>query len=500
MRAITMSSNNHHEYLVLQEKRSLYGMRGLEAYASSHPSDPSCLCKCPSTYTPHKNIFAIGATDLEHKFAAIFEDKLHDNIVSGIQATLPDCDWGLNVLRLGFDLECLENPITIHIVVADEALSEDAACNIVLVILEVIAAAGLDSSEMKSIHVDVCRASRSDIDSCSVLDRNPEVYNSTARLPYSSIGPAQINSVGTLSGYIQHRDKDGRTTVYALTCRHVIDPDGILGNKPYVEDSGHPKQQVTCPATSDHKTTIQEINTKITTLQWATEFRNDINTTREITTLDQALKNAMQYNIDLGHIYATSGLGRLLPQFQGRSDWAVMSVTNPAISAGNKHVRTLGSFVSFDHPPIAQVDNDFRYAATKHFNLGPYFKPVRDDDLTPGELVFKPRSRTTNKWVGGTFNAIRSTQKTKGRSSATRELCLIALNPQGFMSAKGDSGSIIVDRDFRPVAIIWGGDTHYFATGPKDVTYASPLSKTLRDIESCLQWAEGSVSLALDES
>lgn len=56
------------------------------------------------------------------------------------------------------------------------------------------------------------------------------------------------------------------------------------------------------------------------------------------------------------------------------------------------------------------------------------------------------------------------------------------------MSTKGDSGSVIVDRDFRPVAMIWGGDTHYFAMGPKDVTYASPLFKTLRDIERCLQW------------
>ena len=91
----------------------------------------------------------IGATDLEHKFAAIFEDKLHDKIVSGIQATLPDCDWGLNVLRLNFDLERLENPITIHTVMADGSLSENAACNIVSIILEVIAAGGLDSSETR---------------------------------------------------------------------------------------------------------------------------------------------------------------------------------------------------------------------------------------------------------------------------------------------------------------------------------------------------------------
>jgi hypothetical protein len=150
MCATTMSSNSHRQYLVLQEDRSSYGMRGLVVFASSHPSDPSCLYKYPSTYAPHKNIFAIGATDLEHEFAAIFEDKLHDDIVSGVQATLPDCDWGLNVLRLGFDPERLENPITIHIVVANGALSEVAACNIVSVILEVIAAAALYSSELKS--------------------------------------------------------------------------------------------------------------------------------------------------------------------------------------------------------------------------------------------------------------------------------------------------------------------------------------------------------------
>lgn len=123
--------------------------------------------------------------------------------------------------------------------------------------------------------------------------------------------------MGTLSGYIQHRDKDGRTPVYALTYSHVVDPFGILGNEPYVEDSGHREQQVTCPAASDHKTTMQELNTKITTLQWATEFQIDINTTREITTLDQALKKAMQYNINLGHVYATFGFGQITATIPG---------------------------------------------------------------------------------------------------------------------------------------------------------------------------------------
>jgi hypothetical protein len=46
------------------------------------------------------------------------------------------------------------------------------------------------------------------------------------------------------------------------------------------------------------------------------------------------------------------------------------------------------------------------------------------------------------------------------------------------MSAKGYSGSVIVDRDFRPVAMAWGGDTHHFAMALKDVAYTSPLSNT----------------------
>lgn len=143
-------ANHHHEYLVQQERRLLYGMRGLEVCASSHPSDSSCLYTRRSTYTPHKSIFAIGTTDLELWFAKIYEENLHDNFVSAIQTSLPDCSWGLNVLRLGFEPECLENPITVHITVACEALTDDAACNTVSAILEVVAAAGLDSTETKS--------------------------------------------------------------------------------------------------------------------------------------------------------------------------------------------------------------------------------------------------------------------------------------------------------------------------------------------------------------
>ncbi len=63
--------------------------------------------------------------------------------VASIVAALPDANWGLNVLRLGFDPEHLSNnPYTIHLVVAfDGGLSDETACKIVAQILSVIAEA-----------------------------------------------------------------------------------------------------------------------------------------------------------------------------------------------------------------------------------------------------------------------------------------------------------------------------------------------------------------------
>jgi hypothetical protein len=142
-RKANMSLNRYH---VLPKHRHLYGMKGIVVYASSHPSDPSCLADpLMSTWAPIKNLFAIGASDLDAEFTAVYE-SIHDSIVSSILATLSDSDWGLNVLRLGFNTKHLKNPITIHLVVAPNGgLSEDTACKIVSDILTIIAAAPYSS-------------------------------------------------------------------------------------------------------------------------------------------------------------------------------------------------------------------------------------------------------------------------------------------------------------------------------------------------------------------
>jgi hypothetical protein len=133
-----------------------------------------------------------------------------------------------------------------------------------------------------------------------------------------------------LSGYIQHRDEDGRDTVYALTCRHVIDPHSNLANAGPITPTLLP---VTCPAQGDHNETIRTITNDIIIKERLSERFSKAFSERAM--LQQTLRNAEQYNIAFGNVYATSGTGRLLPNFEGRSDWAIISITNPDIMAEN---------------------------------------------------------------------------------------------------------------------------------------------------------------------
>jgi hypothetical protein len=68
----------------------------------------------------------------------------------------------------------------------------------------------------------------------------------------------------------------------------------------------------------------------------------------------------------------------------------------------------------------------------------------------------------------------------------------VSLVPKDTLSTAGDSGSILIDKQFRPVAMLWGGEIRDFAIGPEDVTYGSPLVDVFKDIENFLG---GTVSL-----
>lgn len=97
------------EYIVPKLDQQRYGL-GFEILASSNQSSPSCLS---TTFGQSKHMFTVG----NREFAAVYEEKICDPIGSAISALLPNRRWALNVFRLGYEEEKLQNPIVIHLVV-----------------------------------------------------------------------------------------------------------------------------------------------------------------------------------------------------------------------------------------------------------------------------------------------------------------------------------------------------------------------------------------------
>ena len=93
-----------------------------------------------------------------------------------------------------------------------------------------------------------------------------------------------------------------------------------------------PPVSVACPAESDHETTIKTITVKINNLKGTLTTRYQ----EEKIALQQTLQMAKQYNTTFGDVYATSGIRRMLLNCKGRSDWAIISITNPDVIVENK--------------------------------------------------------------------------------------------------------------------------------------------------------------------
>lgn len=75
--------------------------------------------------------------------------------------------------------------------------------------------------------------------------------------------------------------------------------------------------------------------------------------------------------------------------------------------------------------------------------------------------------------------------------SVTREWCVVGLGEEDNhrFCVQGDSGSVLLDEEFRPFGMLWGSDENF------DLTYVSPLHLIFRDIEQKMGWEAGSVSL-----
>jgi len=130
--------------------------------------------------------------------------------------------------------------------------------------------------------------------------------------------------------------------------------------------------------------------------------------------------------------------------------------------------------------------------ASEYLVSQPLFKPLRATRPTVNELYLKSPGRSSKNWMAAKCNDVQRTVKYMGE--ILQEYCFILADGTSTPSTrKGDSGSIIFDSNFKPLAMVWGGDDNDLEFG--DVTCATPIVDILSSIEKECGWAQGSVSL-----
>ena len=131
-------------YVVQQSQRHGYHL-SFEILASSNQSSPACLCPNPWV---RNNIFPVSSPE----FAAVYKQKIRDTVVDAILALFPTGPWVLNVFRMGFEAEELQNPILIQLVVESSEtgssnITEATASEIVATIMAAVVGSGWKGEE-----------------------------------------------------------------------------------------------------------------------------------------------------------------------------------------------------------------------------------------------------------------------------------------------------------------------------------------------------------------
>ena len=137
------------------------------------------------------------------------------------------------------------------------------------------------------------------------------------------------------------------------------------------------------------------------------------------------------------------------------------------------------------------LGENFIKKSTAYLDYGPDFKSVRETNPDPEEIFFKVASRSLG-WRGAQYNGIRATLS-NGNGGETREWCFVTHSSSERVSDRGDSGSPLIDCNYQPTAILWGGERPDQG-GFEDVTYATPIHEILKDIERRMGWRKGSVT------
>ncbi|KUJ14128.1 uncharacterized protein LY89DRAFT_686663 [Mollisia scopiformis] len=371
--------------------------------------------------------------------------------------------------------------------------------------------------------------------------------------PGMSVGKKDETAAGSFTGYIKHEENE----IYGLTCAHVLDPSGkVLGvdrKGTYVYTPGETSHLVEMPAMNDDTATKK--GCKESYDMWSSAKEEETKKLEKLKVLEalgvhegsfagtsRAAETALRAaEMSLEHwsemvkqseswteiqprkaIIAVSDPNTPSTAYAGRLDWAIFEI-DVGLQTKNKHLPhsmfdSDSEFLELDSShrnaleahfdsgnigPIGPQTNAdernpkdkaeaFRSAAWRYFRPGPEFKPLRRDDPKSDEVFFKVPSRTTG-WKQGTFTGIKATLASSEFPNITREWCFVSPSPYDQVTRPGDSGAPLIDSNFRPIAMAWGGLGIGYHT-IHDVTYATPIHVILSDIETCMGWAEGSVS------
>jgi hypothetical protein len=118
-------------------------------------------------------------------------------------------------------------------------------------------------------------------------------------------------------------------------------------------------------------------------------------------------------------------------------------------------------------------------------------KPKMYDQNGDACIIVLKRGRTTGLTVGRATTFVSYTRKyvSDNNTAVSKELMILSFDQSsGVFSAKGDSGSVVVDGAGRVVGILTGGSG---ATDSTDVTYVTPISFVMEIIRRYKPLANG---------
>ncbi|TGO45395.1 hypothetical protein BCON_0397g00050 [Botryotinia convoluta] len=555
----TSTTQNMSPWLVKEEDRYKYGLSEQEVIATNQKAEDVLVTGFvpnPFWHSFQKSVAAVHNPD-DEQYIQCFENELRLPLKTFLISSLPNCSWILNVLHLGFGADKYANPIVIHVCIQTPHYftNNKAAALKVVQGMEKIIKEKLDNQKYENdIHekfnIDICqiynsKSKTSELESKDEVNKNsgtdlrssnsthfpgviltenfPAVYLNDTPCPGLSIGRGEteerIYPAGSLTGFLQQEN-----TLYSLTCSHVAFPDPERSSERYKYNDGMEQFKISIPAFKDHKATLEAMKYKLKHARIAIEkaekrqvmcpemdFSSRIqwNKEEEIHCARQ-LKEAQDYSIHAGYVYAASEEWRKVVTFNGILDWAL--IRNACVDPRNqlppfyllKEPQVLGFIEKFGDK---YWSSDERKAFTTkcqalqdsiEFNVS---HPRSFSLFNEKSIYFKALSRTTG-WKACELNVIQAI--VHNQNSTSDERVFIGDDTQKAkekISDGGDSGALIysIDVDIEgntvlvPMAMIWAGNTDGFEGFQGDVTYATPIEEVLKDIESEMGWENGSL-------